>query len=160
MTPTGHAVERSVRNHVENLLETLRGVPPDVLNTWKPRAAAEGRHEMNTFAALAVHTVSAAEFHSLHMVGRAPSDRVRDAEFEATTSIDDIEARFNAFLGELHTLLDGMSEADLGAKPSPEAGQPDWTNADWLLHTVDHIALHTGHLQIHRQLWEYESQEG
>jgi hypothetical protein len=157
MTPTGVARDDAVRTNVDHLLETLRGVPDEALNTWKPAAATEGSHEMNTFAALAVHTVSAAEFHSLHMVGRQPSDRVRESEFSATTSYDAIERRFAAFLDDFHAMLDGMTEADFGASPPPEANQPDQTNAAWLMHTLDHIALHTGHLQIHRQLWEYET---
>lgn len=161
MTPTGKAIETSVRKNVEDLLDTLRDVPQDVLDTWKPAAATAGDHAMNTFAALAVHTVSAAEFHSVHMVGRKPTDRDRDAEFQATAAFADIESRFSAFLDDLHGVLDGMTEADFGANPPPEPSQPaDWTNADWLMHTIDHLALHTGHLQIHRQLWEYESQAG
>ncbi|HYH13002.1 MAG TPA: DinB family protein [Thermomicrobiales bacterium] len=158
MTPVGAAVERSVRIHVDHLLETLQGLPREAFNTWKPAAAREGSHEMNTFAALAVHTVSAAEFHALHMVGRKASDRDRDSEFVATATYEDVEARFRTFLAELHELLDGMSDADFGGDPAPD--RPDlegWTNADWLMHTIDHIALHTGHLQIQRQLWEYES---
>ena len=160
MTATGMALERAVRTHVDALLQTLRGVPQEDLNTWKPAAAAEGSHEMNTFAALAVHTVAAAEFHALHMVGRQPTDRVRDREFVATTSYEEIETRFGAFLDGLHTLLDGMTEADLGGAPAPDREDLDWTNADWLMHTLDHIALHTGHLQIHRQLWKHETRAG
>lgn len=158
MTPTGVAIERSVRKHVERLLETLHGVPQDVLDRWKPAAAIRGGHEMNTFATLEVHTVSAAEFHALHMVGRQPSDRNRDSEFGAATTYADIEARLQTFLTELHELLDGMAEDDFGGDPLPGGPDLDWTNADWLMHTIDHIALHTGHLQIQRQLWEYESQ--
>ncbi len=161
MTPTGTAFERAIRTYVDHLLETLRGVPDDALNTWKPAAATESSHEVNTFAALAVHTVSAAEFHALHMVGRQPSDRDRDSEFVATTGYAEIERRFTAFLDALRTMLDGMDEAAFGGEPGPDRPDlGDWTNADWLAHTLDHIALHTGHLQIHRQLWEYESQAG
>lgn len=160
MTPTGAALERAIRTYTDHLLETLRGVPQDAFNTWKPAAATEGDHAMNTFATLAVHTVSAAEFHALHMVGRRPSDRDRDSEFEATATYDDIEARLMTFLDDLHTMLADMNEADLGGEPGPDRPDLDWTNADWLMHTLDHIALHTGHLQIHRQLWEYESQAG
>jgi hypothetical protein len=158
MTPTGEALERAIRTHVGDLLDTLRDVPQDAFNTWKPAAATAGSHEMNTFAALATHTVSAAEFHALHMVGRKQSDRNRDAEFQATATFAGIEARFNAFLDDLRTLLDSMAEGDFGKTPPPEPSQPEWTNAAWLMHTLDHIALHTGHLQIHRQLWEYETQ--
>ncbi len=161
MTPTSTALERAIGNYVQQLLDTLRGVPQAAFTTWKPAAATEGSHEMNTFAALAVHTVSAAEFHALHMVGGKPSDRNRDSEFQASATYADIEARFTAFLDELHALLEGMTDADFGGEPTPD--RPDlvgWTNADWLMHTLDHIALHTGHLQIHRQLWEFESRAG
>jgi hypothetical protein len=105
-----------------------------------------------------VHTVSAAEFHALHMVGRLATDRDRDAEFTATATYAQIERRFTAFLDALHAVLDGMAEADFGGAPAPDRPELPWANADWLMHTLDHIALHTGHLQIHRQLWEYESQ--
>jgi hypothetical protein len=157
MTPTGAALEQSVRTFVGRLLETMQGIPDDDLNTWKPAAATEGSHEMNTFAAIAVHTVSAAEFHALHMVGRQPTDRVREAEFSATTTCAELERRFAAFLDAFHTLLDGMTDADFGADALREEDQPERTNAGWLMHTLDHIALHTGHLQIQRQLWEYET---
>ena len=160
MTPTGAAIEQAVRTYIGHLLDTLHGVPQEAFNTWKPAAAREGGHEMNTFAALAVHTVSAAEFHALHMVGRQPTDRHRDSEFEATASIEDIEARFERFLTGLHDVLEGMTESDFGGEPAPDRPDLNWTNADWLMHTLDHVALHTGHLQIHRQLWEYESQRG
>ena len=93
MTPTAAALEQAVRTFAGRLLDTLRGVPDDVLNTWKPAAATEGSHEMNTFAALAVHTVTAAEFHALHKVGRRPMKREREAEFSATTTFDEVERR-------------------------------------------------------------------
>ncbi len=157
MTPTGAALERAVRTNVGRLLDTMRGVPDAAINTWKPAAATEGSHEMNTFAAIAVHTVSAAEFHALHMVGRQPTSRVREAEFSATTTFAEIERRFQAFLDDFQAMLGDLTDADLGADALREANQPEQTNAAWLMHTLDHIALHTGHLQIHRQLWEYEA---
>lgn len=157
MTPTATALEDAVRTFVGRLLDTMRGVPDDAINTWKPAAATEGSHEMNTFAATAIHTVSAAEFHALHMVGRQPTNRVREAEFSATTTFDDVERRFERFLDDFHAMLDGLTDADFGADALREADQPEQTNAAWLMHTLDHIALHTGHLQIQRQLWEYET---
>ncbi len=159
MTPTGTALERAIRSYVDDLLEALRDIPQDDFNTWKPAAATDGSHEMNTFAALATHTVSAAEFHALHMVGRRPIDRDRDSEFVAIATYEEIATRFAAFIDALHAVLDSMSEEDFSGAPAPD--RPDlegWTNADWLMHALDHIALHTGHLQIHRQLWEYETQ--
>ena len=31
-----------------------------------------------------------------------------------------------------------------------------WKTAEVLLHALDHTALHLGHLQVQRQLWETE----
>ena len=44
MTPTGAALEHAVRTYAGLLLDTMRGVPDDALNTWKPAAATEGSH--------------------------------------------------------------------------------------------------------------------
>ncbi|MEJ7902015.1 MAG: hypothetical protein WKF63_09205 [Thermomicrobiales bacterium] len=84
MTPFARAYVFQLRNVVNDLLATLEGIPDDVFNRWKPAAAVDGGHEMNTFAALAIHAVSAGEFMILHAVGGQPSERNREAEFEAT----------------------------------------------------------------------------
>ncbi len=157
MTPFARAYEHQLRNVVKDLLATLEGIPDDVFNTWKPTAAVEGGHEMNTFAALAIHAVSAGEFMTLHAVGGEPSQRNREAEFEATGSLAEITARYGRWLDGVHNLMARFTDADLDRESFSERyTERDWRVAEILLHALDHTALHAGHLQVQRQFWEAE----
>jgi hypothetical protein len=157
MPAFGRAYELQLRALVNDLFATLDGIQEEDFNTWKPAAAREGGHEMNTFAALAIHTVSAAEFMTLHAVGGQPSRRNREAEFEATGSLDEIKARFETWLEGVHELMANFADADLDREShSVRYTERNWKTAEVLLHALDHTALHLGHLQVQRQLWEAE----
>jgi hypothetical protein len=157
MNAFGRALEYQLRSVITDLFATMEGIPEEDLNSWKPVAAREGGHEMNTFAAMAIHVVSAAEFMTLHAVGGAPSNRNREGEFSATGSLSDIRARFDAWLDGLHAVLEGLSEDDLNAPTAePRYIERGWPTAEVLLHALDHTALHVGHMQVQRQLWESE----
>ncbi len=157
MTPFARAYEYQLRNVVNDLLATLEGIPDDAFNTWKPVAAVEGGHAMNTFAALAIHAVSAGEFMTLHAVGGQPSQRNREAEFEASGSLAEVTARYERWLDDVHRLMAGFTDADLDRGSFSERyTERGWKSAEILLHALDHTALHAGHLQVQRQLWEAE----
>jgi hypothetical protein len=156
------AIEGSLRTLTDGMLDALVGIPDDVFTTWKPAAAREGSHEMNTFAALATHALGAAENWTLIITGARPATRDRAAEFRARTTLAEIRARRDAWLTELHTQLAGMTEADFAASIPAALAQgnaSDWTILRGMVHAVDHTALHLGHIQIQRQLWEYERDE-
>ncbi len=157
MTPFGRAFEYQLRNVVADLLAALDGIPEDAFNAWKPAAARDGGHELNTFAALAIHAVSAGEYMTLHAVGGQPSQRVREAEFEATGSLVELVARYDRWLDGVHALMADFTDADLD-RPSFSARytERNWRAAEILLHALDHTALHAGHVQVQRQLWETE----
>lgn len=158
MLPLYAAIDRSLTELIDKVLAALDGIPDDVFTTWRPSAARDGSHEMNTFAALATHTIGAAEYWTLMAAGARPMTRVRDEEFLVKATLADLRDRYATFQTELHALLDGLTEADLGTDAAPRLGRYDerWTLADCLLHAVDHTALHLGHVQIQRQIWEYE----
>lgn len=159
MLLVAQSIERPLQSLTGKVLDTLEGIPPDTLNTWKPAAARDGSHEMNTFAALATHALGSAENWTLIITGARPATRDRDAEFRAQTTLADLRARRDAWLTELHTQLDGMTEADFAAPISAslvDGNASTWTVLDGMIHAVDHTALHLGHIQIQRQLWEYE----
>jgi hypothetical protein len=157
MNAFGRALEFQLQSVVADLFAAMDGIPDDDLNTWKPAAARDGSQEMNTFAAIAIHVASAGEFMTLHAVGGAPSNRNREGEFLATGSLADIRARYDAWLAGLHTMLDGLTEDDLNAPTTePRYIERGWPAAEVLLHALDHTALHVGHMQIQRQLWEAE----
>jgi hypothetical protein len=161
MNAFGRALEFQLQSVVAELFAAMDGIPEDDLNTWKPAAARDGSHEMNTFAAMAIHVASAGEFMTLHAVGGAPSNRNREGEFLSTGSLADIRARYDAWLAGLHTMLDGLTEDDLNAPTTePRYIERGWPAAEVLLHALDHTALHVGHMQIQRQLWEAERGQG
>ncbi len=157
MNAFGRALEFQLRSVVADLFAAMEGIPEEDLNAWKPAAARDGGHEMNTFAAMAIHVASAGEFMTLHAVGGAPSNRVREGEFSATGTLADIQARYDGWLDGLHTLLDGLTEEDFnGQTTEPRYIERGWPVAEVLLHALDHTALHVGHMQVQRQLWEAE----
>jgi len=157
MSALGRAYELHLRALVTDLLATLDGMPDEDFNSWKPAAAREGGHEMNTFAALAIHTVSAAEFKTLHAVGGQTTQRNRDAEFVATGSVHDIRARFERWLDALHDLVTDITDVELEQElHSAQDADRGWKAAEILLDALSHTALHVGHLQVQRQLWEAE----
>jgi hypothetical protein len=157
MSVFGRAYELQLRTVVDDLLATLDGIPDDAFNTWKPAAARDDGHEMNTFAAIAIHAVSAGEFMTLHAVGGQPSNRVREGEFEATGSLPEIRTRYTQWLDGVHALMADFTDADLDRESFSERyKERGWRAAEILLHALDHTALHVGHLQVQRQLWEAE----
>lgn len=161
MSAFGRAYEAILRGLVDDLLATIRDIPDDVLNTWKPAAARDDSHEMNTFAAIAVHTVSSGEFWILHTVGGQPTNRNRKTEFVATATVAEIETRFDQWLERVHDVVASITDADLDRElASGSNHDPSWRAAEALFHAIDHTALHVGHLQVQRQLWEFETGGG
>lgn len=161
MSAFGRAYDSILRTLVDDLLATLRGIPDDSLNTWKPAAARGDSHEMNTFAAIAVHTVSAGEYMILHGVGGQPMERDRDAEFVATGTLAEIETRYVRWLGDVHAIVVTLTDADLDREPATDRYQDrGWRTGEVLFHAIDHTALHLGHLQVQRQLWDFETGSG
>lgn len=161
MSAFGRAYESILRSLVDDLFTTIRGIPDDVLNTWKPAAASADSHEMNTFAAIAVHTVSSGEFWTLHAVGGQPTNRNREAEFIATANGAEIETRFERWLDGVHNLVGSFTDADLDRELATGRDQDrHWRAGEALIHAIDHTALHLGHLQVQRQLWAFETASG
>jgi hypothetical protein len=60
-------------------------------------------------------------------------------------------------------VLAKLTEADLertftrSADPPQGLGAVEWTVARCVAHALEHTAVHVGHLQLQRQIWEAES---
>jgi len=161
MNLPGAAVYDVLEGLVIDIMKTLEGIPEDDLNHWKPAAEQQGGGEMNTFAAIAVHTASAGRWMFTHQVLGKDVERDREAEFHATSSLAEIEAGFQNWLADVRMYLDELDTIDL-AQPATtvRANHPTWTRAHFLLHMLEHTGIHLGHLQIHRQLWDAERNKG
>ena len=119
--------------------------------------------ESNTLFALATHLVGAGEFWVLVLVGQRDIPRDRQAEFSATGQVEDLLARYERWIQNIHEVLDTFPEERLDEPAEPPAGyhltsmRERRNIRDALLHAVEHSALHLGHIQLTRQFLGYAS---
>lgn len=155
------ATYASLEKLVTAFLEAIDGIPDDDLSTWKPSAEQQGGGEMNTLAAMSVHTAEAAAWRIVHQIFGHDYPRDREAEFSVTASRKEIDERFATLLSRFVELIELELDVDLATlPPTIHEDHPDRTRMDWLVSTIDHTALHLGHAEIHRQLWLAERAGG
>jgi hypothetical protein len=126
----------------------LDALPPQALD-WVPGP------EMNSATVLVVHLAGSERYWIGEVLAGEPSGRVREAEFEthgleAADLRERLAASRNYIQGVLERLpLEALGEERISARDGRRFG------AAWcLLHALEHTAIHLGHLQIVRQLWD------
>ncbi len=132
------------------VIETLAGVPDDVLNRELQLP------ETNSLFALATHLAGAGEFWVLALAGGLTVARDRDAEFTATGTGASLVSRYDRWLRSVHDVLDTMPADRLDRTVEPPAAyrgslSEEATVRECLLHAVEHSALHQGQIEITRQ---------
>lgn len=144
---------------VSDIFSQLDGITEEDLNSWLPR---DGMRDVNTFFALATHTVGAGEFWILEAAGGRLVDRNRTAEFRANGTLAQLRVRYDRWLAETAEVFAELDDATLASmyyRPaSPERGMSEArrTRASCIVHALEHTAVHLGHLQLQRQLWDTE----
>ena len=139
-----------------DVLEQLRSVPEPLLN--QPLSLPE----TNTLFALATHLVGAGEQWVLMWAGGRTIARDRAAEFHATGTLAELEARYQRWIADVHEMLDTMPDAEL--EREVQQARTGWfqhlsgppTVHHCLLHAVEHSALHQGHIQLTCQLLRHQ----
>jgi uncharacterized damage-inducible protein DinB len=128
--------------------KAIAGLPTEALD-WSPGP------EMNSMAVLVVHTAGAERYWIGDVVGQDPSGRVRSQEFETRGSTEAVlQEKLQATLAHSQGVLAALLLADLD-QPRYSSRHDEDSTAGWaLVHALEHTAVHTGHLQIMRQLWE------
>jgi hypothetical protein len=145
-----------MQERLETLYQAIEAavadLPAEALD-WKPAT------DMNSFAVLLTHTAGALRYWVGDVAGGRPSGRVRAAEFE-TRDVDAAElmGRLRAALDFAGQVLGELDPAVLGETRT--MGQKDETHTiGWaLLHALEDTALHGGHVQITRQLWDQRNE--
>jgi uncharacterized damage-inducible protein DinB len=142
----------SMRRNMEGIVRAIEGVPQEALS-WQPPFP-----NANTLGALAVHTVGSCEWWVLACVRGDDIARDRDAEFRATTTAADMRQRFEAWYAATEALIRDQPPEWFGA-PShhPNGGR---TNRRCLMHTVEHMAQHFGHIELTTDLWRASAPRG
>ena len=152
MTPElDHYAQAFERLHAD-AARALEGLPPEALN-WRP---LEGDESTNSLTATLTHMAGSERYWVGEVAGERPANRDREAEFRATASS----------AGELQALLEQagvLTRQTLGSLPPEKLDETvalrDRTvTRRWaVLHALEHIAIHVGHMQLTRQLWEAQA---
>ena len=131
----------------------LSGLAAEALN-WRP-IEGDDDHATNSLAVLATHVAGSEHFWIAEVIAQQPATRVRSAEFETVTDSAELLLERLAAVGqETQKILSGLDAAVL-AETRQVQGRPAPVPVRWaILHVIDHTALHVGHMQLTRQLWQ------
>jgi uncharacterized damage-inducible protein DinB len=134
-------------------VSAIDGLPQDALD-WVPGP------EMNSICVLIVHLTGAERYWIGDVVGTDKSDRVREKEFRAQgMDTSALEKRLSDSIVYARGVLDRLTIHDLDlTRISPRDGK-EFTIGWALAHVLEHTALHVGHIQITRQLWEHQQED-
>ena len=140
---------QSLHTDIERLIEDL---PPAALD-WTPGP------DMNSLGALAVHVAGSQRYWFGEVVGRSPTNRDREAEFlvrgvEATR----LAVRLEETIAHTRSVLAGLTLSELETRRTVPTDGREVTVAWVLAHVLRHTAMHLGHMQITRQLWDQQQQ--
>lgn len=129
-------------------VSAIEGLPQDALD-WVPGPG------MNSMCVLIVHFTGAERYWIGDVVDKDQSVRVREKEFQAHgMDTSALENKLSDTLTYVRDVLEKLIIRDLEQpRISPRDGQ-EFTIGWVLAHTLEHTALHVGHLQITQDLWE------
>lgn len=136
--------------HAE-IMKSIRHLPAEALD-WVPFPGG------NSPSILVAHVAGAEKYWVGDVVAGEPSHRDRPAEFQARDlSISQLESMLNESLGYVELVLGKFDLADMTAPRIHPRNEQEITVGWALENTLKHTALHLGHLEITRQLWEQRS---
>ena len=151
-----HQLFSDMQERFETLYRAIEAavadLPAEALD-WKPAP------DMNSVTVLLTHTAGALRYWVGDVAGGRPSGRVRAEEFE-TRNVDAAE-----LMGRLRAAVDFAGEV-LGEIDPARLGeirisgqQNEERTVGWaLLHALEHTGIHTGHIQMTRQLWDQRNE--
>ena len=135
----------------DDVRSAIEGLPQTALD-WIPYPG------FNSISVLTVHIAGAERFWLSDVIAGIDSGRDRDAEFQVHNLKPEV---LTAGLADSWEFVQGaltkLTLQDLDAKRiSPRDGR-EFTVGWALGHVLKHTALHVGHIQITRQLWDNQS---
>lgn len=138
---------------IHKVIETAVADLPAAALDWKPGP------DMNSIAVILAHAAGAWRYWVGDVAGDLPSGRVRAEEFE-TFQVDAAEmlGRLGKALDTTRQVLGQLKPARLGEARTAGMFNEERTVGWALLHALEHTALHAGHIQLTRQLWDQRDQ--
>lgn len=130
----------------------LDGLPPDALN-WRPLPGQADDEVTNSLAALVAHVTGSERYWVGEVAGGRPAHRDRASEFRVQApGSPELAAGLESTLALLRDVLAGLSPSALDETVT--LGDRTVTRRWAVVHGIEHAAMHLGHMQLTRQLWE------
>ena len=134
-----------LRNEVK---KEIHGMSTEELN-WAPLAS-----DTNSACALATHIAGTEGFWIHQVVGGRDVPRDREAEFATRdSSVAELETLLDRTAQTTRNLLQDISRDDLGQTREPRPGAELVSLRYAILHTIEHLAQHLGHIALTKQLY-------
>ena len=136
--------------HAE-VLKALDALPPEALD-WSPGP------EMNSISVLVMHIAGSERYWVGDVVKGTPSFRNREAEFQTKgMDVAALKQRLTDLDAYEAEVLETLKVRDLESfKVSPRDGRS--LTVGWaLLHTLQHTAVHVGHIEVLVQQWKQKA---
>ena len=132
----------------EGVSEAIADLPIEALD-WVPAPS------LNSITVLVVHLTGAERYWIGDVAGQDPSGRVRSEEFKTHgLQTAELQERLQQTLTHSHTILQQLTLQDLEA-PRLSSRDGSMVSVAWALnHALEHTAVHLGHIQIARDLWQ------
>jgi len=138
----------------DEIRNAIKGLPQEALD-WTPGM------EINSLGVLVIHLTGAERYWIGDVVAGKPSERDREAEFKAKgASQQELLERLDANEALIRVVLEPLTLPDLEQPRTSPRNARSVTVAWALCHVLKHTALHLGHIQITRQLWDQRSSLG
>jgi uncharacterized damage-inducible protein DinB len=141
---------RNLEDIHNDVRTAIKGLPQEVLD-WAPSP------DMNSMAVLVIHLIGAEQYWIGDVIVGESSGRDRDSEFRVDgITGNELLQKLVAVERYIQRVLETMPEQRLDEKRvSPRNGRE--VSVGWAMcHALKHTALHAGHIQITRQLWEQQ----
>jgi hypothetical protein len=139
---------RKLTSAVDRIFARIDGLDEDGLN-WKPPAP-----EANSLYILGTHIIGNVRQNVLIVLGGAPDDRDRDAEFEASgANARELIDRWNEVKEQITTRLSELGGEILDQEYAhPRRGAT--SGRELLINAIAHANEHIGHAELTRQLYD------
>ena len=140
----------------DQMKKLLEGLPQEALD-WRP-IPGEGKLATNSFSGIIAHLAGSEMFWMKEIIGRQPIQRDREAELVTRgVSVSELMARLDAAARSAEENLSPLTESQLeeARKFRDRSVLVRWA----ILHVIEHMAQHLGHMQLTRQLWLARSQK-
>lgn len=129
----------------EKLRGEVRGLDYGTLN-WRPLPKA------NSVAVLVTHLVGS-ELEMIRSVRSIPSQRDRDAEFQADSDADQLLQMIDAADREMEEQIAALTQADL-IELRPRGDRPPRPGIFWLATNYGHAREHLAQIELTKQLYD------